>query len=94
MKVKKEHFALLGVLLLILGVEMVIVKQVVLNDMVSRFILQRFYDDSGMTFMVEDDSGTIGVRRINVPVPDTLGHCVATSGLVLLLCCYVTFKDG
>ncbi|MDD3587880.1 MAG: hypothetical protein PHQ75_11930 [Thermoguttaceae bacterium] len=92
MKVKREHVALLGVLLLIFGVEMVVIQSVVLKETLSKFLVERFYPEQQYAFMVKDSSGTLTVRPIRVPVPDTIGHCVATSGLVLLLCCFITVK--
>lgn len=94
MKIKKEHLALVGVLLLILGVEMVVVKQVVFNEAVSGFLVDRFGDDPQFALMVGDTEGNLVARRVNVPISGTLGTCVATSGFVLLLSCFLTVKDS
>ena len=93
MKITREHLAMVGILLLVLGVEMVIIQSVVLNKTVSRILIQRFYPEYQSVFMVADSDGTLTVRPVRVKVPDPVGHCVATGGLVLLLCCFITVKE-
>ncbi|MDO4588057.1 MAG: hypothetical protein Q4C95_12315 [Planctomycetia bacterium] len=93
MKVKKEHIALTGVLLLFLGIEMVVIQQVVLKSTVSKFVVEKICPPQKQSFfMVKDKEGNLQVRPISVEVPDTIGHCVATSGFVLILCCFIAFK--
>jgi hypothetical protein len=84
---KRERVAFAGFLLLALGVEMVVVQQAVLRDRVAQAVVKRWGDEAlAATF-----SGTSG-RRIALPIPDAVGHCVATSGFVLILCCYILLK--
>lgn len=94
MNVKKESLALVGILFLVFGIEMIIIQRVVLNRTVSQLVIERFYPDKQKNiFMVKDDNGLVQVRPITVEVPDSFGHCVATSGLVLLLCCFIQIKS-
>lgn len=95
MNVKKENLALLGVLLLMFGVELVVIQRVVLNRTLSGLVIQKFYPETKqIAFMVRDDKGNLQVTPITVEVPDSFGHCIATGGLVLLLCCFIQFKSG
>ena len=93
MKITREHLALIGVILFILGIEMVIIQRVVLNDTLSETIIRKFYPtQKALAFFVKDDTGTLTVKPLTVNVPDTIGHCVATSGFVLILCCLIANK--
>ncbi|MBP3530838.1 MAG: hypothetical protein J6K25_06615 [Thermoguttaceae bacterium] len=84
---KRERVAFAGFLLLAFGVEMVVVQQAVLRDGVARVVVKR-WGDEGLASAL---AGTTA-RRIALPVPDAIGHCVATSGFVLILCCYILLK--
>ncbi|MBQ7815558.1 MAG: hypothetical protein IJ387_13835, partial [Thermoguttaceae bacterium] len=72
---KRERVAFAGFLLLAFGVEMVVVQQAVLRDGVARVVVKR-WGDEGLASAL---AGTTA-RRIALPVPDAIGHCVATSG--------------
>ncbi|MBR2003430.1 MAG: hypothetical protein IKK39_02920 [Thermoguttaceae bacterium] len=84
---KRERVAFAGFLLLAFGVEMVVVQQAVLRDRVAAIVVKR-WGDEGVAAALAGASG----RRIALPVPDAIGHCVATSGFVLILCCYILLK--
>lgn len=93
MNVKKEHLALLGVLLLLFGIELIVIQRVVLTRTVSSLIVTKFYPPpEQIAFMVKDSEGNLQVRPITVEVPDRYGHCIATGGLVLILCCFIQIK--
>ncbi|MBQ2790865.1 MAG: hypothetical protein IJE97_14610 [Thermoguttaceae bacterium] len=77
----------MGFLLLAFGVEMVVVQQAVLRDAVAAAVVKRWGDDR----LASAFAGATG-RRIALPVPDAIGHCVATSGFVLILCCFILLK--
>ena len=83
---KRERVAFVGFLLLALGIEMVVVQQAVLRDGVAKAVVKRWGDEGMAAF-----AGATG-RRVALPVPDAIGHCVATSGFVLILCCYILLK--
>ena len=90
---KKEHLALIGVLLLMFGIELIVIQRIVLTRTVSQMIVTKFYQPpEQIAFMVKDNEGNLQVRPIEVDVPDMYGHCIATSGLVLLLCCFIQIK--
>lgn len=93
MKIKREHIALAGVLLFLLGIELVVVQSIVLNSTVSELITKKFFPDRQFALMVKDPEGNLVCRPIRVPVPDPIGHCIATSGFVLLLICFITVKE-
>ncbi|MBR4834122.1 MAG: hypothetical protein IKU86_07310 [Thermoguttaceae bacterium] len=84
---KRERVAFVGFLLLAFGVEMVVVRQAVLRDGVAAVVVKKWGDD-GVVSALASASG----RRIALPVPSAVGHCVATSGFVLILCCYILLK--
>lgn len=95
MNVKKEHLALLGVLLLSFGIELIVIQRVVLNRTVSELVVAKCCPEpKQIAFMVKDSEGNLQVRPIEVSVPDAYGHCIATGGLVLLLCCFIQVKSG
>ena len=93
MKVKREHIALVGVLLLLLGIEMVVIQSIVLNSTVSGLIVKKFFPDKQFALMVKDSKGNVASRPIRVPIPAPVGHCVATGGFVLLLICFINVKE-
>ena len=93
MTLKKEHLALLGVLFLLFGIELILIQRVVLTPPLSRVVVERIYpEDKRQEFITRDEKGGTRVRPVTVEVPDTVGHCVATSGLVLLLFCFIQIK--
>ncbi|MDO5581901.1 MAG: hypothetical protein Q4G69_12290 [Planctomycetia bacterium] len=94
MKIKRDNIALIGVLLLVFGIEMIVIQSVVLNSTVSGFLIRKFYPETEIALMVNDSEGNLTALPIRVPVPDTIGHCVATSGFVLILTCFIIVKDS
>lgn len=95
MNVTKEHLALVGILLLMFGIELIVIQRVVLNRTVSELVVAKFCPEpKQIAFMVKDSEGNLQVRPITVEVPDKYGHCIATGGLVLLLCCFIQIKSG
>lgn len=87
MKVKRETIAFVGFLLLALGVEMVVVQQAVLKDSVANVVVENWGGDGLASAAANWTNG-----RLALPVPDVVGHCVATSGFVLILCCFIVVK--
>ena len=88
MKVKREHIAFVGFLALALGVEMVVVQQVVLKDAVADVVVEKWGDES-----VASELRAAANKEIALPVPNAIGHCVATGGFVLILCCFIVVKQ-
>ncbi len=84
---KRERVAFVGFLLLAFGVELVVVRQAVLRDAVAAVVAKRWGDD-GVVSALASATGP----RIALSAPSAVGHCVATSGFVLILCCYILLK--
>ncbi len=86
MKITREKLAFVGFLLLAFGVEMVVVQQVVLKEFVASAVVET-WSDVPAPFATD-----FAPNRLALPIPSVVGHCVATGGFVLILCCFIVVK--
>lgn len=94
MELNRNQFFLVGVLLVLLGIQFRSVENFTLNEKTTRFLATRFQDSSGSGGLATTLPTAGSMPRKVVPVPPWLGFALLSVGTVLVLHSLAMPKPG
>ena len=86
MEFNRNHYFMMGLVLLFIGIELRVVDSFILNERSSKFLTEKFGTQTEQTVapLMMMATGPSGQRRVVRP-PQWLGWCIISVGSVLIL---------
>ena len=84
MELSRNHYLIIGLLLLLFGVQLRLVDSYVLNERATKLLTKESAQTDVLSSMFYAASSAAGTRKVVKP-PDWIGWCLMSVGAVLIL---------